>query len=255
MLFQNWFLSFVIALVVWTGYSTGIYPPAKPLRRNPVVDAVARSRPGIVMLKVAKSDGYGGSREATGTGVIVDERGYLVTTRHTIAGASRIHIVLADGTEFSGRVLAADKTNDLAILQFQPRGLVHSLSLGQGNDVLVGETVIAVGHPYGYAYTVSAGIISALGREIRMPSGESLTDLIQVDANINPGNSGGPLLNIRGEWIGLLVAVRDGAQGIAFALNADTIKAMLLRHLGKEIGTGPHCGRTHSERTFPESSP
>ena len=92
---------------------------------------------------------------------------------------------------------------------------------------MVGETVIAVGHPYGYTNTVSTGIVSAKGREIPMPSGGRLTDLIQTNASINPGNSGGPMLNINGELIGINVALREGAQDIAFALNADTVQKVL----------------------------
>ena len=96
---------------------------------------------------------------------------------------------------------------------------------------MVGETVIAVGHPFGFTNSVSTGIISALDREITMPDGETLTRLIQTNASINPGNSGGPMLNINGELIGINVALREGAQGIAFALNADTVQQMLSKHL------------------------
>jgi serine protease Do len=103
--------------------------------------------------------------------------------------------------------------------------------LAPGSDVMVGETVIAVGHPFGYRNTVSTGIISAVGREIEMPSGETLAGVLQTDASINPGNSGGPLLNINGELIGINVALREGAHGIAFAINADIVKQVLSKHL------------------------
>ena len=143
---------------------------------------------------------------------------------------------------------------------------------------MVGETVIAIGHPFGYTNTVSTGIISALGREITMPEGEVLGNLIQTNASINPGNSGGPLLNINGELIGINVALREGAQGIAFALNADTVQQVLSKHLERQQGVagrprhplqgspqggrpGPpagHRGRGRSEkprRRPPASSP
>ncbi len=251
MLFLNWFL----ALALTVGELTGDFTAPGPSRRTPVVDAVAKSRPAVVLLKVAKADGSGGSWTTTGTGVIVDERGDLVTTCHTIAGACGIRVILADGAEFTGRVLAADRGHDLALLRFHPDAPVQPLPLGRGDDLLIGETVVALGHPYGYAFTVSTGIISAVGRKVPMPNGASLSGLIQVDANINPGNSGGPLLNIRGDWIGLMVAVRDGAQGIAFAINADTIRAMIRRYLGPESGRAPHSGPGHSARTPPEESP
>src|SRR5205814_1119156 len=112
-------------------------------------------------------------------------------------------------------------------------------------DLMVGETVIAIGHPYGYQNTVTTGIVSALGREITMPNGETLTNLIQTSASINPGNSGGPLLNINGQLIGINVALRDGAQGIAFALNAETVKEVLRQRLSASrlsgVTTGLRC--------------
>jgi serine protease Do len=254
MVLLNWILALTLIVGPRTGYFSGPGLYSEPSRRTPVVDAVARSRPAIVLLKVAKADGSGGTWTTTGTGVIVDEYGDLVTTCHTIAGACGIRVILADGSEFAGRVVAADRSQDLALLRFHPDAPVQLLPLGRSDDLLIGETVVAVGHPYGYAFTVSTGIISAVGRKVPMPNGESLSGLIQVDANINPGNSGGPLLNIRGDWIGLMVAVRDGAQGIAFAVNADTIRAMLHRYLGPTAGA-PHSGPRHLEQTPPDGSP
>jgi len=113
---------------------------------------------------------------------------------------------------------------------------------------MVGESVIAVGNPYGYANSVSTGIISALDREVTMPAGETIGNLIQTDASINPGNSGGPLLNINGEVIGITVALRDGAQGIAFALNADTVQELLSRHLSASKISGVRHGLTFKEK-------
>src|SRR5262249_6725244 len=122
---------------------------------------------------------------------------------------------------------------DLAILRLGSSDKVKlkPLSFGPGSDLLVGETIIAVGNPYGYTNSVSTGIVSALGREITMPTDETLTDLIQHNASITPGNSGGPLLNVNGEVIGINVALREGAQGIGFAINADTVKDVLRKNL------------------------
>lgn len=255
MLFVKWFLALALAAGKMTDYPSGCGPCPAPSRRTPVVEAVARSRAAVVLLKVAKADGAGGTRTATGTGVIVDEAGDLVTTGHTIAGACGVRVRLADGAEFPGRILAVDRSHDLALIHFHPDAPVQPLDLGRADDLLIGETVVAVGHPYGYAFTVSTGIISAVGREIPMPNGETLCGLIQVDANINPGNSGGPLLNVRGDWIGLMVAVRDGAQGIAFAINADTIRAMIRRHLGPEGGRSPRHNSSQPERVLPAGGP
>ncbi len=118
---------------------------------------------------------------------------------------------------------------------------------------MVGEQVIAVGHPFGYLNTVSTGIVSALDREVTMPTGDVLQGLIQTDASINPGNSGGPLLNINGELIGVNVALREGAQGIAFAINADAVKLMLSRHLSALKVGGIYHGLKCDEKIIGET--
>jgi serine protease Do len=125
------------------------------------------------------------------------------------------------------------------------------LEFGPGNDLMEGEPVIAVGHPLGYQYTVTTGIVSSLDRDIEMPNGEHLTNLIQTSASINPGNSGGPLLNINGELIGINVAVRDGAQGIAFAINVETVKTVLSRHLSALKVSGLNHGLECRDRAEP----
>ncbi len=125
----------------------------------------------------------------------------------------------------------ADSRWDLAVVRVNAGKALPALNLASTDDLEVGETVIALGHPYGYTDTVSTGIVSALGREITMPSGDTITGLIQTDASINPGNSGGALINIDGELIGINVALREGARGIAFALNANTVKTVLGHHL------------------------
>jgi serine protease Do len=221
-------------------------------RRTPIVEAVEKTRHGIVTLKVEKADGYGGTRDSTGTGVVVDEHGYIVTSCHVITGAAHVRVFLVDGSELAGRVVAAERKTDLAIVRVTPTASLKALTLGPGSDLLVGETVIAIGHPFGYRHTVSRGIISAIDREITMPTGEVLPGLIQIDAGINPGNSGGPLLNINGELIGITTAVRDGAQGIAFAINVDMVKAMLTRHLSCRTLAGFRHGLTCTERVLPE---
>jgi serine protease Do len=225
---------------------------AEHSRRTPIVEAVEKTRHGIVTLKVEKADGYGGTRESTGSGVVVDEHGYIVTSRHVVTGAVRLRIFLVDGTELEGQVAATERKTDLAIVRVAAAESLKALTLGPGSDLLIGETVIAVGHPFGYRHTVSRRIISAIDREITMPTGEVLPGLIQIDAGINPGNSGGPLLNINGELIGITTAVRDGAQGIAFAINVDMVKAMLTRHLNCRTVAGFRHGLTCAERVLPE---
>ncbi len=130
---------------------------------------------------------------------------------------------LNSGIEIEAAVIWRTAAYDLAVVRVATPQKLQALELAPVSDLMVGETVIAVGHPFGYTNTISTGIISALGREITMPSGDTLTGLIQTNASINPGNSGGPLLNINGELIGINVALRNGAQGIAFAINAGMV--------------------------------
>src|SRR5262249_7349752 len=154
-------------------------------RRTAIVEAVDRTRDGIVTLKVTKPGDWG-NRTIVGTGVIVDERGFLITNHHVVEDATKVIVTLSDKTRLEARVHTELPKYDLAILRVTPKKKLKALTFGPGSDLLVGETIIAVGNPYGYANSVSTGIISALGREIEMPSGETLTNLIQHNASINP---------------------------------------------------------------------
>jgi serine protease Do len=232
-----------VTAVVVAGHSTearGQYA-----RRTAIVEAVAKTRASIVTVKIDASGG--GVQKVAGTGVIIDSRGYIVTNRHVISSARRVLACLDGGLDLDAKVLAEDPRTDLAILRVNAKRDLPVLPLGPGSDLMVGETVIAVGHPFGYTNTVSTGIISALGREIAMPTGHTLGNLIQTNASINPGNSGGPLLNINGELIGINVALREGAQGIAFAINVDTVKQALSQRLSAQRVAGIQHGLTCAE--------
>ncbi len=241
------------SLLVLAGLARGGYK-----RRTAIVDAVEKTRAGIATLKVTVQGDWG-RKTIVGTGVIVDERGYLVTNHHLVDDALEIQVTLADNTTLKAHVHAELPRYDLAILRVPVKKRLKALAFGPGSDLMVGEAIIAVGNPFGYANTVSTGIISALGREITMPSDETLTNLIQHNASINPGNSGGPLLNINGEVIGINVALRDGAQGISFALNADTVKRVLTRTLSAvkvaRVGHGLDCDETVAPRRKGSPSP
>jgi serine protease Do len=203
---------------------------AQVSRRTPFVEAAEKVRPSVVTVKVEKRGNWG-VKPVVGTGVVVDERGYIVTNSHVVCNSERVAVLVNHGTELAAQVLTDDVHHDLAILRVRTKKKLTAMPLGPGTDLLVGETVVAVGHPYGYTDTVTPGIVSALGREIQMPSGATLKELIQTNASLNPGNSGGPLLNVNGELIGINVALREGAQGIAFALNADVVQKILAEHL------------------------
>jgi serine protease Do len=235
------------ALMVAIG-GAGTDARAQYSRRTPIVEAVSKTRAGIVAVSAQKESARGRSEKATGTGVLIDSRGYVLSNLHVVAEASRVRVTLEDGVDLEAQVVMQDADGDLAVLRMHAERPLPALPLGPGSDLMVGETVIAVGHPFGYRHTVSTGIISALGREVTMPSGAVLTNLIQTNASINPGNSGGPLLNINGELIGLNVALREGAQGIAFAINIDTVKDVLSRQLSALRIAGIEHGMVCVER-------
>jgi serine protease Do len=240
-----------IALAVALVGGSAVEARAQHPRQTPVVEAIEKTRRGIVTLRATGSSEWG-KRSLVGTGVIVDERGYVVTNHHVVADATKVTATLWDKTTLEARVHTEDPRHDLAVLRLVVKRNVKALSFGPGGDLMVGETVIAIGNPFGYANTVSTGIISALGREVTMPSGETLRGLIQTNASINPGNSGGPLVNVNGELIGITVALRQDAQNIAFALNAETVKDVLAKHLSSlEVSKVAH-GLVCKEKVAPE---
>lgn len=153
-----------------------------------------------------------------GSGVIIDgERGLILTNAHVIQRSGTIKAVLQDEREYEARIIGADPDSDLAVLKIEPREKLPSIAMGNSDDLMIGETVIAIGNPFGFSHTVTTGVISALNRSIRTDERE-FQDFIQIDASINPGNSGGPLLNINGDLIGINTAIYAKAQGIGFAI-------------------------------------
>lgn len=244
----------VLSASVWTnvGAATEKSPAEKSAfsRRNPITEAVIKTKPSVVTIRVPRPNG---GKDIIGTGVVIDERGFIVTNRHVIGAGRSVRVRLADGSDVTAQVIFSESAWDLAVLRIETSKDLQALPLAPVADLMVGETVIAVGHPYGYTNTVSTGIISALGREITMPSGDTLTELIQTTAPINPGNSGGPLLNINGELIGIVVALRDGAQNIAFAINAGTVKEVLSKHLSAVRVSGVYHGLKCAEKILGET--
>jgi len=192
-------------------------------RRSVIVEVVEKVLPAVVTINVyTRAD----SRPSIGSGAIVSPSGIILTNRHVVGTFDDVEVVLATGERLPGLVLNRSEEHDLAVVRVNHATPLPCLEIHPVPDLLVGETVVAIGSPLGYANTVTAGIISALGRRITMPTGSVLDDLIQHDASINPGNSGGPLLNSEGQLIGLNVAVRDSAENIAFAINVNTIATL-----------------------------
>ena len=165
-------------------------------------------------------------RQSLGSGVLVDRKGHILTNHHVILRASEIHVTLASGKEYKGELVGSDPGSDLAVVKIAIEEEIEPAGLGTSSDLLIGETVIAIGNPFGLSHTVTTGVISALNRSIQ--SGDQVfKDFIQTDASINPGNSGGPLLNIRGEVIGVNTAIYSQAQGIGFAIPADRARRVV----------------------------
>ncbi|MFM8735306.1 MAG: S1C family serine protease [Pirellulales bacterium] len=228
----------LVALVVVT---TVAGTSAAESRRTAIVRAIESQRDSVVNIHgqkvVGGEDGDDGEVRRVngmGTGVVVDPRGYAVTNYHVVEGVHRIEVTLASGKTTSARLVSHDPRTDLAVIRIETDECLPVATIGTSSDLLIGETVLALGNAYGYEHTVTRGIISALHRDVEVSRTQRYDDLIQTDASINPGNSGGPLLNINGEVIGINVAVRAGAQGIGFAIPIDRVLDVVSRLLSVE---------------------
>ncbi len=157
-------------------------------------------------------------RTSLGSGVIIDGgRGFILTNAHVITRAGTITVTLKDEREFEARIVGADPDSDLAVLKIGAKDALPDIQMSRSDDLLIGETVIAIGNPFGFSHSVSTGVISAVNRSVRTDA-RTFHDFIQIDAPINPGNSGGPLLNINGDLIGINTAIYANARGIGFAI-------------------------------------
>ena len=167
----------------------------------------------------------------SGSGSIIDRRGYVLTNNHVVEGASEVNVTLADGTTLSGEVIGSDVENDLAVLKIDPDGReLSTIPLGSSDELRVGQKVLAIGNPFAIGRTLTTGVISGLGRSIRNQDSFIINGLIQTDASINPGNSGGPLLDSRGEMIGIntmIYSQSGGSIGIGFAVPVDTARRVV----------------------------
>ncbi|MDR3512110.1 MAG: trypsin-like peptidase domain-containing protein [Caulobacteraceae bacterium] len=183
--------------------------------------------PAVVHISAVKANG----RAGTGSGVIFAPDGYLITNSHVVAGAARLSASLTDGRQFEGRLIGDDPATDLAVLRLEATDLPHA-AFGSSARLRVGQLVVAIGNPLGFQATVTAGIVSALGRTLRSPSGRLIESVIQTDAALNPGNSGGALVDGQGRVVGINTAMIGQAQGLCFAIGVDTavdVTARLMR--------------------------
>ena len=186
-----------------------------------VVGVVETVSPAVAHVQVAGAR-QGRQVAGSGSGVIVSPDGLVLTNNHVIDGAARIDLALADGRVFRARVIGRDADTDLAVLRGETTETLPAASLANSKLVRPGQIAIAIGNPLGFQSTVTAGIVSAVGRSLRASNGGLIGDVIQTDAALNPGNSGGPLVNSAGRVIGINTAVIAGAQGICFSVAANT---------------------------------
>ncbi len=239
----------ILTLLLLAGSVRAAAPETDPARRSRVVEAVERAGPAVVNISteqtvVQRPMPFGdpffeqffhdffdarprrSTRTSLGSGVIVRSDGTILTNEHVILRGGRIHVTLADGREFDAKLVGRDPDSDLAVLRIDTGKSLPYIALGHSDDLMIGETVIAIGNPFGLSHTVTTGVVSAIKRSLRT-GGRTYTDFVQTDASINPGNSGGPLLNITGELIGINTAIYGSAQGIGFAIPVDRISRVL----------------------------
>lgn len=210
-----------------------------------IVAVVKKTMPAVVNISTVTlvEDFFFGiyPSSGVGSGFIIDPKGYILTNYHVVERARKIDVTLSEGKKYSGRVVGYDRRSDLAVIKIDANNLPY-LPLGDSDKLEPGQFVIAIGNPFGLNRTVTLGIVSALNRTIVEPNGVRLENLIQTDAAINPGNSGGPLINIKGEVIGINTAIKSDAQGIGFAIPINKAKQIAEKLIKEGKITYPWLG-------------
>ena len=227
---------------------------------------------GVVEVKVksTSSDPFGGTRQqsAEGSGFVYDTNGHVITNQHVVDGATSVQVTFWNGKTYNARIVGTDASTDLAVLDVSaPSSDLYPLTLGDSSKVQVGDNVVAIGAPFGLAETVTAGIVSALHRQMTSPNNFTIDDSIQTDAAINHGNSGGPLLDAHGHVIGVNAQIESdsgGNDGVGFAIPSDTVKSIASQlistgaaqhaYLGVELGDSGTSARVVSVRASTPAS-
>ncbi len=221
-------------------------------RKTPLVQAVESCQGAVVNIRgrksVAQADEFNLTSKVMkqvngmGTGVIIDPRGYILTNYHVVQDVRQIKVTTNKNETSVAQLIAFDEDTDLAIIRINTKRSLPVIKIGTSRDLMLGETVVAIGNAYGYEHTITRGVISQVNRKVQVSETQIYNDLIQTDASINPGNSGGPLINLDGEMIGINVAVRVNAQGIAFAIPVDSVMDIASRLLAKIVSNDVYAG-------------
>ncbi len=238
----------VVLLMLWMAVGpVWAAAPVEPERRNAVVRAVERAGPAIVNISTTRivrpqvdpffefrdkffddvfRDFFGRHsrtfvQNSLGSGVVISRDGYILTNAHVVMRATKVRVTLWDKQQFDAKLINVDPEHDLALLKIEPKTTLTVVPIGTSADLMIGETAIAIGNPFGLENSVTTGVISAKNRSIKASGREVFRGLLQTDAAINPGNSGGALLNIKGDLIGVNTAIQAGAEGIGFAIPVD----------------------------------
>ena len=188
------------------------------------------------------------NEQATGSGFVLDQQGHIVTNNHVVEDAEKLEVTFADGSTAEAKLVGRDPSNDLAVIKVDvPAGTLHPLKLGDSGALQVGQTAIAIGSPFRLQGTVTLGVISSLGRDLRASNGRIIGGVVQTDAAINPGNSGGPLLNSSGEVVGVNSAIfspSGGNVGIGFSIPVNTVKRWVPELISQGRARHPYLGIT-----------
>lgn len=251
-----------------TATPTPTVTPLPTPTRQPMVSSVAEPREALLLLQekiieVYEQIGQGVvnitsrsytydfffrtvPQEGTGSGIVYDREGHIITNFHVIEGAEELYVTLPDGTNVAAEVVGTDASNDLAVLKVDaPSELLHPIPLGESQNLRVGQFVVAIGNPFGYERTLTVGVVSALGRVIESPDQRFIGEIVQTDAAINPGNSGGPLLDLSGKIVGVNTAIFSPSQasaGIGFAVPADTVRLVVPQLIERGYYPHPYLG-------------
>jgi putative serine protease PepD len=213
----------------------------------PIAEIAKRSLPSVVEITVSGDVGTNEqgqpAQQAQGSGWVYDDAGHVITNHHVVVGANSVRVMLSDGSSYPATVVGSDPSTDLAVIKVDaPADKLVPLETGSSGDLEIGDAVVAIGSPFGLEGSVTAGIVSALHRDMQSPNGFSINDSIQTDAAINHGNSGGPLLNLEGEVVGVNAQIESdggGSDGVGFAIPSDTVRSIAAQLI--ESGSVEHA--------------